>query len=111
MLRRIDPAGALAKIRSYQLEIYENGMFSNISPRVTTDTVRLEEEARKHVEARAFNYGETKVWCPCSRCHGADSGKVAGGAGERATQHDNRAAFRRWQVFSHLTICDGLAEG
>jgi hypothetical protein len=61
MMRRIDPANVLAKVRSYQLEIYKNGMFSNVFPQVTTDTVRLEEEAEKHVEPRAFNYGEINI--------------------------------------------------
>lgn len=79
MKARADAADVLAKVRSYQLEIYKNGMFSNISPRVTTDTVRLEEEAEKHIEPRAFKY-------------------VAGGAGEGATQKSNRSAFGRWQV-------------
>lgn len=61
MKDRADPADVLAKIRSYQLEIYKNGMFSNLSPRVTTDTVRLEEEAEKYMEPRAFHYGEKNI--------------------------------------------------
>lgn len=66
MKARADAADVLAKVRSYQLEIYKNGMFSNISPRVTTDTVRLEEEAEKHIEPRAFKYGKNiaEIYCP-----------------------------------------------
>lgn len=83
MKARADAADVLAKVRSYQLEIYKNGMFSNISPRVTTDMVRLEEEAEKHIEPRAFKY-------------------VAGGAGEGATQKSNRSAFGRWQLVPRM---------
>ena len=63
----------------YQLQLYGRGMMNNRLPTVTTDPRLLEEQAKKHLGARSFNY-------------------VAGGAGERATMDANRLAFRQWKV-------------
>lgn len=52
---------------------------NNKLPTVTTDPNTLEEQARKHMGARSFNY-------------------IAGGAGEKATMDANRLAFRQWKV-------------
>lgn len=52
---------------------------SNKLPVVTTDPNKLEEQARKYMGIRNFNY-------------------VSGGAGERATMDANRLAFRQWKV-------------
>ena len=52
---------------------------NNKLPTVTTDPNTLEEQARKYMGARSFNY-------------------VAGGAGEKATMDANRLAFRQWKV-------------
>ncbi|KAI4249955.1 MAG: hypothetical protein LQ352_005473 [Teloschistes flavicans] len=60
-------------------EIYKEGILNNKLPTVTTDPNKLEEQAKKHLGERSFNY-------------------VAGGAGERATMDANRLAFRQWKV-------------
>lgn len=64
---------------SFQTEIYGRGAMSGILPNVTTDPRLLEEQARKALGARSFNY-------------------IAGGAGEKATMDSNRLAFRQWKV-------------
>lgn len=64
---------------AYQTEIYGRGAMSGILPSVTTDPRLLEEQARKALGARSFNY-------------------VSGGAGEKATMASNRLAFRQWKV-------------
>lgn len=52
---------------------------NNKLPTVTTDPNALEEQARKYMNLRSFNY-------------------VSGGAGEKATMDANRLAFRQWKV-------------
>lgn len=63
----------------FQTEIYGRGAIAGIVPSVTTDPRLLEEQARKALGARSFNY-------------------VAGGAGEKATMASNRLAFRQWKL-------------
>lgn len=63
----------------YQTEIYGQGALMGIQPNVTTDPRLLEEQARKALGVRSFNY-------------------VAGGAGEKATMDSNRLAFRQWKL-------------
>jgi lactate 2-monooxygenase len=65
---------------SYQSEIYGKGALMGILPSVTTDPRLLEEQARKALGERSFNY-------------------VAGGAGEKATMDSNRLAFRQWKLY------------
>jgi hypothetical protein len=65
----------------YQRSIYANGMLSGGRPVVTTDPRQLEEQARKALSSRAFNY-------------------IAGGAGEQATMDSNRLAFRQWKMYA-----------
>lgn len=72
-------AEAPRKYGAYQMEIYTNGMLKNIFPTVTTDPNKLQEQAKKTLSAKSYNY-------------------VAGGAGERATMEANRLAFRQWKV-------------
>jgi len=72
-------AEAPRKYGAYQMQIYTNGLLKNILPTVTTDPNKLEEQAKKTLGARSYNY-------------------VAGGAGERATMDANRLAFRQWKV-------------
>ncbi|KAL2216967.1 oxidoreductase [Thermoascus aurantiacus ATCC 26904] len=67
----------------YQVEIYGKGALMNILPSVTTDPRLLEEQARKALGSRAFNY-------------------VAGGAGEKATMDSNRLAFRQWKLIPRM---------
>lgn len=50
-----------------------------ILPDVTTDPRLLEEQAKKSLGARSYNY-------------------VAGGAGEKSTMDSNRLAFRQWKL-------------
>lgn len=64
---------------SYQTEIYGQGALMGIRPTVTTDPRLLEEQARKSLGVRSFNY-------------------VSGGAGEKATMDSNRLAFRQWKL-------------
>ncbi|KAK9651697.1 hypothetical protein V6Z96_004862 [Aspergillus fumigatus] len=63
----------------FQTEIYGRGALMGLKPNVTTDPRLLEEQARKALGARSFNY-------------------VAGGAGEKATMDANRLAFRQWKL-------------
>ena len=63
----------------YQSVIYGRGAIESVQPNVTTDPRLLEEQARKTLGARSFNY-------------------VAGGAGEKATMDSNRLAFRQWKL-------------
>lgn len=73
---------------AFQNEVYRRGMFENIMPTVTTDSNKLESQAKEIMNRRSFNY-------------------VAGGAGERATMDANRLAFRTWKV-SYDTIAKRL---
>ncbi|OJJ04845.1 hypothetical protein ASPVEDRAFT_54940 [Aspergillus versicolor CBS 583.65] len=63
----------------YQTEIYGQGALLGLKPNVTTDPRLLEEQARKVLSERSYNY-------------------VAGGAGEKATMDSNRLAFRQWKL-------------
>ena len=52
-------------------------------PLVTTDSNKLEEQAKSILKPTAYNY-------------------VAGGAGERATMDANRLAFRQWKMIPRM---------
>ncbi|KAE8351360.1 FMN-dependent dehydrogenase [Aspergillus coremiiformis] len=71
------------KYGNYQSVIYSRGAMKGIQPNVTTDPRLLEEQARKALDARSFNY-------------------VAGGAGEKATMDSNRLAFRQWKLVPRM---------
>ncbi|RBY93969.1 lactate 2-monooxygenase [Blastococcus sp. TBT05-19] len=71
----MDGAGAG---RRRQNEVYRAGVFGH-SPAVPVGIRRLQERAKRVLDARAYAY-------------------VAGGAGDEATQRANRAAFDRWAV-------------
>ncbi|KAL6721900.1 hypothetical protein ACLMJK_001005 [Lecanora helva] len=64
-------------------QIYKDGLLKNTLPTVTTDPNKLEEQARKHLGVRSFNY-------------------IAGGAGEKATMDANRLAFRQWKMIPRM---------
>lgn len=64
--------------RRRQNEVYRAGVFGH-SPRVPVGIRRLQERAKRVLDARAYAY-------------------VAGGAGNEVTQRANRAAFDRWAV-------------
>ncbi|KAJ5612209.1 hypothetical protein N7510_005403 [Penicillium lagena] len=68
---------------SYQTEIYGKGALMGLLPNVTTDPRLLEEQARKSLGVRSFNY-------------------VSGGAGEKATMDSNRLAFRQWKLIPKM---------
>ena len=72
-------AEAPRKYGAYQHQIYADGLLRNILPTVTTDPNKLEEDAKRALGSRSYNY-------------------VAGGAGEKATMDANRLAFRQWKV-------------
>ena len=71
----MDEAGAG---RRRQNEVYRAGVYGH-SPRVPVAARKLQEAARKALNARAYAY-------------------VAGGAGDEVTQRANRAAFDQWAV-------------
>ncbi|MGY1987096.1 alpha-hydroxy-acid oxidizing protein [Blastococcus sp. SYSU DS0669] len=64
--------------RRRQNEVYRAGVYGR-SPRVPVGVRRLQERAKRALDARAYAY-------------------VAGGAGDEVTQRANRAAFDRWAV-------------
>ncbi|KAL9631314.1 MAG: hypothetical protein Q9204_004286 [Flavoplaca sp. TL-2023a] len=68
------------KYGAFQTQIYKDGLLNQKLPTVTTDPNKLEEQARKFLGLKSFNY-------------------VAGGAGEKATMDANRLAFRQWKTF------------
>jgi len=69
----------------YMNEIFFAGMTRGIKPIVTTDPTKLEEQAKKALSAKAYNY-------------------AAGGAGERATMEANRLAFRTWKIIPRMLV-------
>jgi isopentenyl diphosphate isomerase/L-lactate dehydrogenase-like FMN-dependent dehydrogenase len=71
----VDEAGAG---RRRQNEVYRAGVFGH-HPLVPTAARKLQERARRTLNARAYSY-------------------VAGGAGDEVTQRANRAAFDKWAV-------------
>ncbi|KAI4267432.1 MAG: hypothetical protein LQ337_008351 [Flavoplaca oasis] len=71
------------KYGAFQTEIYKDGLLNQKLPTVTTDPNKLEEQARKFLGVRSFNY-------------------VAGGAGEKATMDANRLAFRQWKMIPRM---------
>lgn len=52
----VDLENLLSVYRNNQREIYENGTFHNIYPRVTTDTSRIEEQAKQHLSLKSYQY-------------------------------------------------------
>ncbi|KAJ9666674.1 hypothetical protein H2201_003078 [Coniosporium apollinis] len=68
---------------AFQNEIYRRGMFENVLPTVTTDPNKLEDQAKREMNAKSYAY-------------------VAGGAGERATMDANRLAFRQWKLVPRM---------
>ncbi|KAH8431560.1 lactate 2-monooxygenase [Aspergillus melleus] len=71
------------KYGDYQAEIYGRGATMGLLPTVTTDPRLLEEQAKKVLSARSYNY-------------------IAGGAGEKATMDSNRLAFRQWKLIPRM---------
>jgi len=71
------------KYGAFQNELYRAGMLHQRLPLVTTDSNKLEEQAKSILKPTAYNY-------------------VAGGAGERATMDANRLAFRQWKMIPRM---------
>lgn len=67
----------------YQFDLYAQAIMAGKKPIVTTDPNKLEQAARDAMNPEAFNY-------------------VFGGAGEQATMHANRLAFRQWKVIPRM---------
>ncbi|KAK4197750.1 FMN-dependent dehydrogenase [Triangularia verruculosa] len=67
----------------YQLDIYFQALTAGKKPITTTDPNKLEQQAREAMSPQGFNY-------------------VFGGAGEQATMHANRLAFRQWKVIPRM---------
>ncbi|KAL2130220.1 hypothetical protein VTI74DRAFT_6738 [Chaetomium olivicolor] len=67
----------------YQFDLYAQALIAGKKPTITTDPNKLEETARKAMSPEAFNY-------------------VFGGAGEQATMHSNRLAFRQWKLIPRM---------
>lgn len=61
--------------RNHQMGIYREGMAHSHIPIVTTDPNKLEEQRKRYMTLRSFNF-------------------VSGGAGEKSTMAANRLAFR-----------------
>ncbi|OIW34386.1 FMN-dependent alpha-hydroxy acid dehydrogenase [Coniochaeta ligniaria NRRL 30616] len=70
---------------NYQLQIYAQSLLSGDNYRVptTTDPNKLEAQAREAMDPQGFGY-------------------VHGGAGEQATMHANRLAFRQWKLVPRM---------
>ncbi|RAL11044.1 lactate 2-monooxygenase [Aspergillus homomorphus CBS 101889] len=68
---------------NYRSEICSQGATSGVTPAVTTDPRRLEDQAKTALGIRSFNY-------------------IAGGAGEKATMDRNRLAFRQWKIVPRM---------
>lgn len=67
----------------YQFDLYAQALIANKTPIVTTDPNKLEQQAKEAMPPKAFNY-------------------VFGGAGEQATMHANRLAFRQWKLIPRM---------
>jgi hypothetical protein len=67
----------------YQVDLYAQALIAGKKPIVTTDPNKLEQAAREAMAPEAFNY-------------------VFGGAGEQATMHANRLAFRQWKLIPRM---------
>ena len=69
--------------------VLEQGVVMGKLPKVTTDPNHLEEQARKEmVLQRGFEY-------------------IRGSAGEAATMHANRLAFRSWKIIPRMLRSTG----
>ena len=67
----------------YQFDLYAQAIMAGKKPVVTTDPNKLEQAAKDVMTPEAFNY-------------------VFGGAGEQATMHANRLAFRQWKLIPRM---------
>ena len=67
----------------YQFDLYAQAIMAGKKPVVTTDPNKLEQAAKDAMTPEAFNY-------------------VFGGAGEQATMHANRLAFRQWKLIPRM---------
>ncbi|KAK0666240.1 FMN-dependent dehydrogenase-domain-containing protein [Cercophora samala] len=67
----------------YQIDLYFQALTAGKKPITTTDPNKLEQQAREAMSPQGFNY-------------------VFGGAGEQATMHANRLAFRQWKVIPRM---------
>jgi len=67
----------------YQIEIYAKALLTGELVPTTTDPAKLEEQARRSMSPQGFGY-------------------VFGGAGEQATMHANRLAFRQFKLVPHF---------
>lgn len=74
-----DSDNAVAPYGQYLSELYKNGVLLEEPPVVTTNSNKLEAQARKAMQPGPFNY-------------------IYGGAGEGATMDVNRLAFRQWKL-------------
>lgn len=74
-----DGDNAVAPYGGYLSELYKNGVLLEELPVVTTNSNKLEAQARKAMQPGPFNY-------------------IYGGAGEGATMDVNRLAFRQWKL-------------
>lgn len=63
--------------------ILEKGTLMNTPPIVTTDPNRLEEQAKKVMSKKGWDY-------------------IKGGAGEGSTMDANRLAFRQWKIIPRV---------
>ena len=75
--------GEAVPYAAYLGQVMQKGVLGGQLPVVTTNPNRLEEQARKAMSARGFDY-------------------IKGGAGESATMDANRLAFRQWRIVPRM---------
>lgn len=64
---------------AYLKDVMQRGILGDQLPVVTTNANRLEEQAKKIMPKKGFDY-------------------IKGGAGESSTMDSNRLAFRQWNI-------------
>lgn len=73
----------LSSYASYLRTVLQRGLADGQPPLVTTDPVRLEEQARRTMNKKGFDY-------------------IRGGSGEGSTMDANRLAFRQWKIIPRV---------
>ncbi|KAH8905021.1 FMN-dependent alpha-hydroxy acid dehydrogenase [Coniochaeta sp. PMI_546] len=74
-----NPSDPRPPYAQYQIELYARAILAGEPAPTTTDPNKLEDQARAAMDPGGFGY-------------------VRGGAGEQATMHANRLAFRQWKL-------------
>lgn len=78
-----DDGAEVAPYAAYLREVMQKGILGEQLPIVTTNPNLLEEQARKAMPKKGYDY-------------------IKGGAGESATMDSNRQAFRQWNIIPRV---------